>query len=93
MAITIELPAALQPHARGSAVIVVDRPCGSVNDVLTALATEWPGVRDRVVTEQGELRPHVNVFVGEENSRFIGGLEASVPDGSTITILPAVSGG
>jgi molybdopterin converting factor small subunit len=45
------------------------------------------------MTEQGEVRPHVNVFVGEENSRFIGGLSAPVPDGSIVTILPAVSGG
>jgi molybdopterin converting factor small subunit len=93
MAITIELPAALQPHARGSSAVVIDRPCASVSDVLAALAVRWPGVLDRVMTEQGELRPHVNVFVGEENSRFIGGLDANVPDGSTITILPSVSGG
>lgn len=93
MAITIELPGALQAHARGSAVVVIDRRCESVSDVLTALADQWPGVLDRVMTEEGDLRPHVNIFVDEENSRFIGGLAAPVPDGSTIVILPAVSGG
>ena len=93
MAITVELPGALRPHARGNAAVVIDRPCGSVREVLRELAARWPGVLDRVVTEQGELRPHVNVFVGEENSRFMGGLAAGVPDGSVVTILPAVSGG
>ena len=93
MSITIELPGALQAHARGSASVVLEEPCASVGDALAALAIRWPGVLDRVMTEQGELRPHVNVFIDEENSRFIGGLEAPVPDGSTILILPAVSGG
>ena len=93
MAITIELPGALQAHASGSASIVLEGRCASVGEALAALAVEWPGVLDRVMTECGELRPHVNVFVGEENSRFIGGLDAPVPDGSTILILPAVSGG
>ena len=93
MAVTVELPGALQPHARGSTLVVLGRPCTSVADALEALAEQWPGVLDRVITEQGELRPHVNVFVDEQNSRFIGGLDAPVPDGSTILILPAVSGG
>ena len=93
MAITIELPGALQAHASGSTSVVLEERCASVGEALAALATRWPGVLDRVMTERGELRPHVNVFVGEENSRFIGGLAAPVPDGSTILILPAVSGG
>ena len=93
MPITIELPGALQAHANGSASVVIAKPCASVGEALAALAVQWPGVLDRVLTERGELRQHVNVFVDEENSRFIGGLEAPVPDGSTILILPAVSGG
>ena len=93
MAITIELPGALQAHASGSASVIIHEPCASVADVLAALAERWPGVLDRVLTERGELRQHVNVFVDEDNSRFIGGLNAPVADGSTVLILPAVSGG
>ena len=91
--ITIELPRALQPYARGSTVMVLDEPCPTVADALAALAVRWPGVLDRVVDERGELRPHVNVFVGEESVRFLGGLGARVDEGSVITIGPAVSGG
>jgi sulfur-carrier protein len=91
--ITIELPRALRPYARGDDVIVLDRDCDTVGDALLALAAEWPGVLDRVIDERGELRPHVNVFVDEESIRFLGGLEAPVKRRSTITILPAVSGG
>lgn len=93
MAITIGLPTALRPHARGRSAVVVDGPCASVGDALAALGARWPGVLDRVLTEQGDLRPHVNVFVDDENSRHLGGLAAPVPDGSTLTILAAVSGG
>jgi molybdopterin synthase sulfur carrier subunit len=91
--ITIELPRALQPYARGSTVVVLDDQCATVSDALTALGSQWPGVLDRVMDEQGELRPHVNVFVGDESIRFLGGLKAPLPAGSTITIVPAVSGG
>lgn len=62
-------------------------------DALGALATECPGVVDRVLTEQGELRPHVNLFVDNENTRHTNGLSTPVGDHSTITILAAISGG
>jgi molybdopterin converting factor small subunit len=64
-----------------------------VGAALDALWTLHPGVRDRIVTEQGEVRQHVNVFVGNESIRFTGGLDTAVPDGGEISIVPAVSGG
>lgn len=93
MAVTIELPGVIRPWAAGSATVTIGAPCASVREALAALGARHPGVLDRVLTERGELRPHVNVFVGEENSRFIGGLDAPVPDGSTLMILAAISGG
>jgi molybdopterin converting factor small subunit len=90
--ITVDVPGALQVHARGRNV-VLDTPCATVRDALAALGARCPGLLDRVLDERGELRPHVNVFVGDDNTRFGGGLDAPVPAGSTITILPAVSGG
>ena len=93
MAITVALPNALQPHARGLGVVTLELPCATVRDALTALGAKHPGVVDRVLTEQGEVREHVNLFVGEENSRYLGGLAAPVADGDTIEIVPAVSGG
>ena len=91
--VTIELPSALQPYARGSASLVLDERCATVGDALAALAARWPGVLDRMMDEQGALRPHVNVFVGAESIRVLGGLRAPLPEGSTLTIVPAVSGG
>ena len=66
---------------------------GTVSDALTALWTLHPGVRDRVINEQGQVRQHINIFVGDENMRYTGGLATPVSDGSQISIVPAVSGG
>ena len=93
MPVTVELPRALQPYAHGQTVVVLDRPGPTVADALNALEAHWPGVVDRVLTEERAVRQHVNVFVDEENIRYLDGLATRVPAGATITILAAVSGG
>ena len=93
MAITVELPAALRPYARGERLMHLDPPCPTLRDVLDAISARCPGVVDRVVDECGQIRQHVNVFVDEESVRFLGGLDAPVSDESTVFIVPAVSGG
>lgn len=93
MAISVVLPQALTPYSHGTGTVVVDGPCATVADALAAVAARWPAVTDRVLTEQGELRRHVNVFLGDESIRFLDGLRTAVADGVTITIVPAVSGG
>jgi len=60
---------------------------------LDALFQEFPGLHDRVLTETGEARRHVNLFVSNENVRFTGGLATPVPPGAEISIVPAISGG
>ena len=93
MGVSIVLPRALVPYARGSGTVRIDEPCATVRDALSAAAARWPAVIDRVLTEQGQLRRHVNVFVGDESIAFLDGLDTRVGDGETITIVPAVSGG
>ena len=65
----------------------------TVAEAIEALASQHPGIRDRVLDEQGELRRHVNIFVDGENARFIGGLSARVNVDSEMWIHPALSGG
>jgi molybdopterin synthase sulfur carrier subunit len=91
--ITVELPGALRPFARGSETVTLQERCATVGEALEKLERQWPGVRDRILDEQGTLRPHVAVFVGEESIRYRGGLAAPLAEDSTIVILPAVSGG
>jgi molybdopterin synthase sulfur carrier subunit len=93
MAISVIVPNALTPYTRGVGTLVVDEPCATVADALAAVASKLPALTDRVLNEQGEIRRHVNVFVGEESVKFLDGLETPIEDGATITIVPAVSGG
>jgi sulfur-carrier protein len=99
VSVTVVLPGPLREHAGGAAEVVLTVPAvppeGSptVAAALDALFARHPGVRDRVVGESGQLRQHVNLFVGSENVRFTGGLQTPLADGAELTILPAVSGG
>jgi len=91
--ITIELPKALGLNVDGESEVRIDEPCATVGDALAALGRRAPGVLDRVVDEQGEVRMHVNVFKDGESIRFLDGLRTTAQDGSTILILAAISGG
>lgn len=93
MGVTIDLPAVLWPHARGSTVRLPDGRCGTVADAIAALAAMHPGVVDRIMDERGEMRPHVNLFVDGRNIRFGAGLETALGAESVIDVVPAVSGG
>ena len=93
MAVSVVLPRALLTYSRGSSTLQLETHCTTVADALAELGRRWPAVLDRVVTEQGEVREHVNIFVGEESIRFASGLATPVHDGDTIMIVAAVSGG
>jgi molybdopterin converting factor small subunit len=92
-AVTVELPGALRPFAGGSAELRLEGRHTTVAEVLRALAERHVGVTERVLDEQGALRPHVNLFVDGENVRWAEGLDTRVGPSSTIAIVPAISGG
>lgn len=93
MAVRFLIPGFLRVHTGGHAMVEIASAPETVAEALDILWQRHPGVRDRVLTEQGEVRPHVNVFVGVENIRHTGGLATPTPPGAEITIVPAVSGG
>ncbi|HXT19298.1 MAG TPA: ubiquitin-like small modifier protein 1 [Thermoanaerobaculia bacterium] len=97
MSVTVHVPAALRQHGEGPAEVVLEvgpqGAAGTVGGVLAALFAAHPALRDRLVGETGQLREHVNLFVGNENVRYTGGFATPVADGAELTILPAVSGG
>ena len=93
MAVSVVLPRALTPYAHGLGTVQLDATCATVRDALEQVAERWPALVDRVLTEQGELRRHVNIFVGDESIAFLDGLGTAIDEGTTITIVPAVSGG
>jgi molybdopterin synthase sulfur carrier subunit len=65
----------------------------NVRDVLTRLDQAHPGFADRLLDDDGNLRRFVNVFVADDDIRFLDGLDTPVPDGSEVSIIPAVAGG
>jgi molybdopterin converting factor small subunit len=87
------IPGHLRQFAGGREEIRVRGDARLLADALPLLWAQHPGVRDRVMTEVGEVRQHINIFVDGENTRYSGGLATPVRDGSEIVILPAVSGG
>lgn len=93
MSVTVLVPAQLRDLTGGAGTIVLESAPGTVGGALRELRGRLPAVYDRVVTEQGEVRRHVNVFVGREDIRWSGGLETPLAAGSEVVILPSVSGG
>lgn len=87
------VPGPLREFAGNRGEVRVRGAASSVGEALALLWQECPGARDRVLTELGDVRAHVNIFVDGENIRHAGGLSAAVRDGAEIVIVPAVSGG
>lgn len=91
MAVTVRVPTTLRTLTGGQAEVSVDG--STVGEVLQALDAAHPGFADRIMDDQGGLRRFVNVFVADDDVRFLQQLETPVPDGETVAIIPAVAGG
>lgn len=93
MSFTFIIPGALRELTGDRSAVRVDGSASSVAGALDLLWSTCPAIRDRILTEQGEVRRHVNVFVNGANIRDSGGLPAPISDGAEVMIIAAVSGG
>ena len=92
--IAVKLPTVLRPFAGGAESVQVDADgSATVASVFAALESQHPALRRRLTDEQGALRRHVNVYLGNDNIRDLSGLDTSLPDGSELLVLPSVAGG
>jgi molybdopterin synthase sulfur carrier subunit len=91
MTATVRIPTTLRPMAGGKSEVEVEG--ATVGEVLEALDAAHPGFADRLLDDDGNLRKFVNVFVADDDVRFMDGLATPVPDGETVAIIPAVAGG
>ncbi|MGH9027751.1 MAG: MoaD/ThiS family protein [Acidimicrobiia bacterium] len=91
MAVTVRIPTQLRQLSDGANEAAVEP--GTVGELVKQLEDRHPGFAERLLDEQGKLRRFVNVFVGDEDVRFLDGLDTPVPDGETVSIVPAVAGG
>ncbi|MGW5362323.1 MoaD/ThiS family protein [Actinopolymorpha pittospori] len=91
MSVKVRIPTILRTYTGGASEVKADGT--TLAEVLTSLDETYPGIRARVLDDAGKLRRFVNVYVGEEDVRFAGGLETPTPEGVQVSVIPAVAGG
>ena len=91
MPVTVRIPSVLRNLTGGAETVAVS--AAMVEQLLAALDTAHPGVKARLCGDDGKLRKFVNVFVGEEDIRFLDGPATALKDGDTVDIVPAIAGG
>ena len=91
MAVTVRIPTTLRPMTGGDSKVEVEG--STLREVLDALDAKHAGFRDRLFDDEGKLRKFVNLFVADDDVRFLQGLDTPVPAGETVSIIPAVAGG
>lgn len=89
--ITIRIPTSLRTETGGKAEVAV--AAASVRAALDALIAAHPGLRPRLLDEQGAVRRYVNVFLNDEDIRFLRSLDSPLQDRDTLTLIPAMAGG
>jgi sulfur-carrier protein len=91
MSVTVRIPTQLRTLSGGVSEVAVGG--ATVGEVLKSLDAAHPGFSDRLFDEAGKLRRFVNVFLADEDIRFLDGLDTPVAEGTTLSIIPAVAGG
>ena len=91
MSAAVRIPTPLRSATGGASEVKVDAT--TVRDMITDLERQHPGIRERLCDESGEIRRFVNVFVGDEDIRFLQGMDTPIPNGESVSIVPAVAGG
>jgi sulfur-carrier protein len=89
--VQVNLPTILRSHAGGAKTVTEDG--STVGQVLVALAVQFPGLAGQVIDDQGALHKFVNVYLNDDDVRYLAGLDTPVTDSDEISILPAVAGG
>ncbi|MEO6120753.1 MAG: ubiquitin-like small modifier protein 1 [Acidimicrobiales bacterium] len=91
MSVTVRIPAQLRTLTGGAGEVTAEG--ATVGEVLRALDADHPGLGERLFGDDGQLRRFVNVFVADEDVRFLQGLDSAVQAGQTVSVVPAVAGG
>ena len=91
MSVTVRIPTPLRRVTNGQDKVSVEGT--DLNEIILSLDAEFPGIRERLCEDQGELRNFVNVYINGEDVRFLEGLSTAIKAGDEISIVPAVAGG
>lgn len=93
MSVSIRIPTILRTYTDGANEVTVEPAEDTLASVLEALEAAAPGIKARVLDDDGKLRRFVNVYADDEDVRFVGGLDTPTPAGTKVSIIPAVAGG
>jgi molybdopterin converting factor small subunit len=91
MSVSVRVPTILRTYTGGDSEVSADG--ATLGDVLEDLDRRYSGIKARILDDQGELRRFVNVYVGNDDVRFLDGLATATPDGAQVSVIPAVAGG
>jgi molybdopterin synthase sulfur carrier subunit len=91
MSVKVRIPTPLRKLTKEQAE--VDAAGTTIREIVDDLEKQFPGFKERMCDDGGELRRFVNVYVGEEDIRFLEGLDTKIPEGEQVSIIPAVAGG
>lgn len=91
MSVSVRIPTILRSYTNGESEVHADG--GTVAEVLESLDTSYPGIKGRILDDEGSIRRFVNVYVGNDDVRFLDALDTSTPDGAQVSVIPAVAGG
>ena len=91
MAKKVRIPTPLRKLTNNEELVEVSG--GTIGDIITELQTRYPGIKDRLLDETGSIRRFVNVYVNEEDIRFLQNQQTAIKDGDEISIIPAIAGG
>ncbi len=91
MTVSVRIPTILRSYTGDDSTVSAEG--ATLADVVESLESQYPGIKSRIVDETGALRRFVNIYVAEEDVRFAEGLATTTPDGTQISIIPAVAGG
>jgi len=87
----VRIPTILRTYTGGESEVTAEG--GTLSEVLDDLEASYAGIKGRILDDNGELRRFVNVYVGNDDVRFLDNLETPTPDGAQISVIPAVAGG
>jgi molybdopterin synthase sulfur carrier subunit len=91
MSVSVRVPTILRTYTGGDSEVTAEG--ATLGDVLEDLDRRYSGIKARILDDQGELRRFVNVYVGNDDVRFLDGLATATPDGAQVSVIPAVAGG
>ncbi|MCP5029071.1 MAG: MoaD/ThiS family protein [Actinomycetia bacterium] len=91
MAVSVRLPTVLRPQAGGASTVEADG--GTVGEVMNDIVNRFPTMKDNLLDDEGGVRKFVNIYLNDEDIRYLDQLDTGVNEGDEVSILPAVAGG